>query len=94
MVGFPEFSLDLWASQFVAKGYKVACVTQKETALGKEMREKGSKAGKEEKIIKRELAYVLTAGTLVEESMLQDVMATYCVAIKVGYFDVLSLGHR
>lgn len=82
MVGVPESSLDMWASQFIAKGYKIARVDQKETALGKEMREKGTKNGKEEKIIRRELACVLTGGTLVDGSMLQDDMATYCVAIK------------
>jgi DNA mismatch repair protein MSH6 len=65
-------------------------VDQKETALGKEMREKGSKPGKEEKIIRRELACVLTGGTLVDESMLQDEMATYCVAIKVGHYRIFA----
>lgn len=87
MVGVPESSLDMWASQFIAKGHKIARVDQKETALGKEMREKGTKGGKEEKIIKRELACVLTGGTLMDESMLQDEMATYCVAIKESMED-------
>lgn len=88
MVGVPESSLDMWVSQFIAKGYKVARVDQAETALGKEMREKGAKGGKEEKIIKRELSCVLTAGTLVEEAMLQDDMSTYCVAIKASHYPV------
>lgn len=87
MVGVPEASLDLWQSQFIAKGYKVARVDQRETALGKEMRERGDKASKADKIIKRELACVLTGGTLVEESMLQDEMSTYCVAIKELFTD-------
>lgn len=88
MVGVPEMSLDHWANQFVAKGYKIARVDQCESALGKEMREteekssKGKKEPKKDKIIRRELACVLTGGTLVEGSMLQDDMATYCVAIK------------
>ncbi|KAB8265872.1 muts domain V-domain-containing protein [Aspergillus pseudonomiae] len=83
MVGVPEMSLDHWANQFVAKGYKIARVDQIESALGKEMRERdGKKGGKEDKVIRRELASVLTAGTLVEGSMLQDDMSTYCVAIK------------
>ncbi|BCS20976.1 mismatch repair ATPase MSH6 [Aspergillus puulaauensis] len=84
MVGVPESSLDHWANQFVAKGYKIARVDQSESALGKEMRERNGKkaGGKEDKIIKRELACVLTAGTLVEGAMLQDDMSTYCVAIK------------
>ncbi|KAI9729544.1 MAG: DNA mismatch repair protein msh6 [Cirrosporium novae-zelandiae] len=93
MVGVPEASLDQWANQFVAKGYKIARVDQKETALGKEMRERnGKKAGKpakEDKIIHRELACVLTAGTLVDGGMLQDDMSTYCVSIKESTVDEL-----
>ncbi|EEH39444.2 hypothetical protein PAAG_08713 [Paracoccidioides lutzii Pb01] len=86
MVGVPEMSLDHWANQFVAKGFKIARVDQSESALGKEMREKqgktGGSVGKQEKIIRRELACVLTSGTLVDGGMLQDDMSTYCVAIK------------
>jgi DNA mismatch repair protein MSH6 len=89
MVGVPEASLDHWANQFVAKGYKVARVNQMESALAKEMRERGGKMpgkpSKEDKVIRRELASVLTGGTLVDGSMLQDDMSTYCVAIKVCY---------
>lgn len=82
MVGVPESTLQQWSNQFIAKGYKVAVVDQKETALGKEMRERDTSAKKEEKIIKRELSHILTCGTLVDGSMLPDDMATYCVAIK------------
>lgn len=89
MVGVPESSLGLWANQFVAKGYKIARVDQQETALGKNMRERdeqsngaSTKKTKDDKVIKRELACVLTAGTLVDGTMLQDDMSTYCVAIK------------
>ncbi|KAI9656230.1 MAG: DNA mismatch repair protein msh6 [Bathelium mastoideum] len=86
MVGVPEASLDQWANQFVAKGFKIARVDQMESALAKEMRERGvqnpGKKQKEDKVIRRELSSVLTAGTLVEGSMLQDDMSTYCVAIK------------
>lgn len=89
MVGVPEMSLDHWANQFVAKGYKIARVDQAESALGKEMRERGVKGAKEDKVIKRELACVLTLGTLVEGSMLQDDMSTYCVAIKEAIVDDL-----
>lgn len=87
MVGVPEASLDTWANQFVAKGYKIARVDQMESALGKEMRERDGKAPgkakKEEKVIRRELASVLTAGTLVDGAMLQDDMSTFCAAVKV-----------
>jgi DNA mismatch repair protein MSH6 len=83
MVGVPEGSLEMWVNQFVAKGFKVARVDQMESALGKEMRERdGNRAKKADKIIRRELACILTAGTLVDGSMLQDDMATYCAAIK------------
>ena len=83
MVGVPEMSLDGWANQFVAKGFKIARVDQRESALGKEMRERDDKkASKEDKIIKRELACVLTSGTLVNGAMLQDDLATFCVSIK------------
>ncbi|KAJ4358483.1 DNA mismatch repair protein msh6 [Didymosphaeria variabile] len=86
MVGVPEASLDLWANQFVAKGYRVARVDQMESALAKEMRERGekklAKAKKEDKVIRRELAGVLTLGTLTETGMLTDDMSTYCMAIK------------
>ncbi|KAL2139440.1 hypothetical protein VTI28DRAFT_5160 [Corynascus sepedonium] len=87
MVGVPESSLDMWVNQFVAKGYKVARVDQMESALGKEMRERESNAKKADKIIRRELACILTAGTLVDGSMLQDDMATYCAAIKESLID-------
>jgi DNA mismatch repair protein MSH6 len=89
MVGVPESSLDFWANRFVAAGYKIARVDQLETALGKEMRERdGSKAkSKADKIIRRELAGILTGGTLVEGAMLQDDMATYCMAIKEQQVD-------
>ncbi|CAO2657216.1 Nn.00g033420.m01.CDS01 [Neocucurbitaria sp. VM-36] len=88
MVGVPEASLDMWATQFVAKGYKVARVDQMESALAKEMRERDGKADKgknlkkADKVIRRELAAVLTSGTLVDTGMLQDDMSTYCMAIK------------
>ncbi|KZM19636.1 ATP binding [Ascochyta rabiei] len=86
MVGVPEASLDMWASQFVAKGYKVARVDQMESALAKEMRERGgdkkSAPKKADKVIRRELASVLTSGTLVDTGMLQNEMSTYCMAVK------------
>lgn len=96
MVGVPEASLDHWANQFVAKGYKIARVDQMESALGKEMRERedkppGGKAKKVDKVINRELACVLTKGTLVEGSMLEDDNATYCVSIKETMVDDLPV---
>ncbi|KAJ9640182.1 DNA mismatch repair protein msh6 [Knufia peltigerae] len=61
---------------------------------GRKGASKGAKGGsaaskKDDKVIKRELACVLTAGTLVDGTMLQDDMATYCVAIKEAEVDGL-----
>ncbi|RFU76982.1 dna mismatch repair msh6 [Trichoderma arundinaceum] len=90
MVGVPEGSLDHWVNQFIAKQYKVARVEQMETNLGKEMRERQDKSGKKaDKVISRKLGCVLTAGTLVDGSMLQDDMAAYCVSIKESVVDDL-----
>jgi DNA mismatch repair protein MSH6 len=85
MVGVPEMSFDYWTAQFIAKGHKVARVDQMETAIGKSMREKAgdsSKAKKEDKIIRRELTSVLTAGTLVDSGLLTNELGTYCMSIK------------
>lgn len=88
MVGVPESSLEMWATQFVAKGFKIARVDQKETALGKEMRDREEqKKSKGKEVIRRELACVLTAGTLVDGAMLQNDMSTWCVAIKESEVD-------
>ncbi|PHH70032.1 hypothetical protein CDD80_6281 [Ophiocordyceps camponoti-rufipedis] len=88
MVGVPESSLDHWVNQFIAKQYKVARVDQMETNLGKEMRERQDKSGKKaDKVISRQLACVLTAGTLVDGGMLQDDMAAYCLAVKESVID-------
>lgn len=90
MVGVPEGSLDHWVNQFIAKQYKVARVEQMETNLAKEMREREDKTGKKaDKVISRKLGCVLTAGTLVDGSMLQDDMAAYCVSIKESLVDDL-----
>jgi DNA mismatch repair protein MSH6 len=81
MVGVPESSFHHWASQFIAKGYKVAKVEQMENSVGKQIRDKQS-TKKEDNIIKRELTCVLTAGTLVDSAFLTSDMSTYCMSIK------------
>ncbi|KAJ3317692.1 DNA mismatch repair protein msh6 [Blyttiomyces sp. JEL0837] len=84
MCGVPDHSFDIWAAQFIAKGYKIAKVDQVESLVAKEIREKkqGSSSAKEDKIIRRELTMILTSGTLVDPSLLTDDMSTYCMAIK------------
>ena len=84
MVGVPESHFSYWAAQFIAQGYKVAKASQSENQVSKEMRQKTEKAtqSKKEDIIRRELTCVLTGGTLVDESMLHDELATYCMAVR------------
>lgn len=83
LAGVPEMSFDFWAKRFIDSGYKVAKVDQKETALGKEIRAKnGTKSTKETKVIQRDLSYVLTCGTLTDESLISDEMSKYCLSVK------------
>ena len=92
-VHVPKALFDLRAGEFIAEGYKVARVDETETALGKEMRERDEPAAgkktaamkeppEKEKVIRRELASVLTAATLVDGGMLTSDMSTWCCAIK------------
>ncbi|CAH7683992.1 muts domain V-domain-containing protein [Phakopsora pachyrhizi] len=94
MVGVPESSVDFWIAKFLAKGYKVGKVDQCETALGAEMRNKGtlpssksSKAPPKSKtsgnsIVRRELRSVVTSGTIVDGSILTDDASTCLLTIK------------
>uniref|UniRef100_A0A8H7XWG4 DNA mismatch repair protein n=1 Tax=Psilocybe cubensis TaxID=181762 RepID=A0A8H7XWG4_PSICU len=90
MVGVPEMSFNMWASKFLAKGYKVGRVEQAETALGAEMRmaaEKSSGKTKakgssgQDKIVRRELNKVYTSGTLVDQEFLTDDQAGHCICV-------------
>ncbi|KAJ2611116.1 DNA mismatch repair protein msh6, partial [Coemansia sp. RSA 1365] len=80
MAGVPESSFDHWVAQFLAKGHKVARVDQMESRLAKEMRERGS-SKKGDRLVERELTGVLTAGTLVDPTLLTQDLATHCMAI-------------
>ncbi|RKP15438.1 muts domain V-domain-containing protein, partial [Piptocephalis cylindrospora] len=82
MVGVPESGFPYWAGRFVSEGYRVARVEQMETALGMEMRQKGGKEVKKSKVVRRELASILTAGTLTDEGFLKTPESTYCLSIK------------
>jgi DNA mismatch repair protein MSH6 len=85
LAGVPEMSFDYWAKRFINAGYKVAKVDQKESLLAKEIREKNGNSkdsSKDSKVIERELSYILTCGTLIDENLLGDEMSKYCLAIK------------
>jgi DNA mismatch repair protein MSH6 len=67
----------------IVYSHKVAKVDQMETAIGKTMRERNDvKTSKADKIIRRELTSVLTAGTLVDSGLLTNELGTYCMSIK------------
>jgi DNA mismatch repair protein MSH6 len=74
--------------------HKVARVDQMENAIGKSLREKSATAtsSKEDKVIRRELTSVLTAGTLVDGGLLTDDMGTYCMSIKVRTLSLSLFG--
>eukprot|EP01102_Stenamoeba_stenopodia_P007828 TRINITY_DN2212_c0_g1_i3.p1 TRINITY_DN2212_c0_g1~~TRINITY_DN2212_c0_g1_i3.p1 ORF type:complete len:1014 (+),score=190.06 TRINITY_DN2212_c0_g1_i3:250-3291(+) len=82
MVGVPESSFADWASKFLARGYKITKVEQKESSKDlKERRDKGIKTKKDD-VIQRGVAMILTPATLTDPSLLQDQNATYLLAIK------------
>ncbi|OIR57734.1 MAG: DNA mismatch repair protein Msh6 [Amphiamblys sp. WSBS2006] len=82
MAGFPVVSFEQWAERFIAKGYSVARVDQKENEIGKSIREK--EQGRRDKVIERELTDVLTAGTVIDGGLVDKTRATYCTAVKFG----------
>ena len=82
MVGVPESSFNDWAAKFLAKGYKITKVEQKESSKDlKERRGKGIKTKKED-VIQRGVERILTPATLTDPSLLQDKNSTYLLAIK------------
>ncbi|EGD83460.1 hypothetical protein PTSG_04067 [Salpingoeca rosetta] len=80
MAGVPEITFPDWAARFLAKGYKVARVDERENAIAKKMRE--TKTGKKgPKIIERKLSAVYTQGTLMGDFVIGD-MSNFIMAIK------------
>lgn len=84
MVGVPESSFDLFAAKFLALGYKVGRVDQCETAVARGMRAGKAPASSKADggLVTRELRHVLTTGTIVDASALQDDLNSYCMSIK------------
>jgi len=82
MVGVPESSFNDWASKFLAKGYKITKVEQKESSKDlKERRGKGIKTKKDD-VIQRGVEKILTPATLTDPSLLHDKNSTYLLALK------------
>jgi DNA mismatch repair protein MSH6 len=73
-VGMPIAHYEMWASKFVAHGYKVARFDQSETV-------KGGRSGGGGAAMTRELTQMLTAGTLVDSVLLTDHEPNYLLAV-------------
>jgi len=66
--GVPLSSFDLWASKFVALGYKVACIEQVASERPSVNQE-------------RQLTKYLTPGTLIDSMLLSDYQSSYLMAV-------------
>lgn len=81
MCGVREGGYDLsWYSLSIVISYKIVRVDQLENMIGKQMREKGST---KDKVIRREVTGILTAGTLVDRGLLIGDESVYCMSLKV-----------
>lgn len=86
MVGVPEDSFAYWASLVLGLGQRVVKADQLETLASCEKRKrdinerKDAQIDREDKIIRRGVTAIYTAGTLVEEELLPDHNATYLLA--------------
>eukprot|EP01117_Protostelium_nocturnum_P001422 TRINITY_DN1172_c0_g1_i3.p1 TRINITY_DN1172_c0_g1~~TRINITY_DN1172_c0_g1_i3.p1 ORF type:complete len:979 (-),score=309.18 TRINITY_DN1172_c0_g1_i3:1348-4284(-) len=85
MAGVPESHYIPYSSKLVSMGYKVGRVDQLETAIGKEKRQKTGGAKKAtDDIIRRELTKIYTAGTLVDEGLINSSSAAWLLVLKTG----------
>lgn len=85
MAGFPTSSYDAWASKFLAAGYKVARVDEKENALAKKMREKET-GGAKTTIIQRDLVEVVTPATVYNCDYINSPLPFYIAVILSNVF--------
>lgn len=99
MAGVPESSYFYWASKVLGLGMKVGRVDQTVSATTMAAQTVGKKAA----VCTRALAQLLTAGTLVDESLLDGAAAVYVLAVRedvslgrigVAYADTASGSFR
>lgn len=79
MVGIPCDKFDYWAGKLVHQGFKVTCVEQTESVIGKSKRTRDDDDGST--VLKREVSRIITPGTLVSENLLKDHNANYLLSI-------------
>eukprot|EP00002_Diphylleia_rotans_P021703 TRINITY_DN4230_c0_g1_i6.p1 TRINITY_DN4230_c0_g1~~TRINITY_DN4230_c0_g1_i6.p1 ORF type:complete len:997 (+),score=257.98 TRINITY_DN4230_c0_g1_i6:62-3052(+) len=86
MAGVPEASFNVWASQLLQAGYKVAKVDEMESNLSMQKRKKENpkdgKFGNVKSVMQRELTSILTAGTVSDPDLIQSRDPSYLLAIK------------
>ncbi|KAL6049811.1 DNA mismatch repair protein msh6, variant 2 [Balamuthia mandrillaris] len=82
--GVPQQKFDPWCAKLVGLGYKLVIVDETETRIGANvrMRENAKKGVRQSRAITREVSRILTRGTLVDESLLNDPRANYLMVIK------------
>ena len=71
MCGVPFHSCDNYIARLVAKGYKVAICEQTEDP------------SKAKKLVKREVVHIVTPGTVIEDSMLDESRNNYLAALSL-----------
>ncbi|PRP74153.1 hypothetical protein PROFUN_06478 [Planoprotostelium fungivorum] len=86
MAGVPESHFIPYASKLISLGYKIGRVDQLETAIGKEKRQKNtSNKSVKDNIIRRELTKIYTAGTLVDEGLINSASSAFLLSVCVSH---------
>lgn len=88
--GVPVPNLQIWLAKLVALGHKVVIVDETETSVGAKVRQrqgdgnwkKAVAKSRTDGLVDRQVKQVLTAGTIVDEGLMNDHRANYILSIK------------
>ncbi|OQS54569.1 msh6 [Ecytonucleospora hepatopenaei] len=75
LAGVPDVQYDVWAAKFLAAGYKVARVDERESLLAKKMRERDTQV--KEKIIERKTTEIVTPSTIYNHEYIKSPLPFY-----------------
>jgi DNA mismatch repair protein MutS len=78
MCGVPHHALENYLNKLLEEGFKVAICDQLETP------EDAKKRGGYKAVVKRDITRIITPGTIIEESLLEDRSPNYLVSIVIG----------
>ena len=81
MCGVPFHALENYLNKLLGEGLKVAICEQMETP------EEAKKRGGYKSVVRREITRIITAGTLIEESLLDSGKPNYLASIVIGKHD-------